>query len=87
MKNSVIIAQTQAPGGQPNAPGLMDFPFIPMILMFIIMYVILIKPQHRKQKLHEEMINKLKVGDRVVTSGGIHGLITAVKDKNFPQIN
>ena len=55
---------------------------IPMVLMFIIMYVILIKPQQRKQKQHLEMIKKLKSGDKVVTNGGIHGVIAGVKDQS-----
>ena len=80
MNTTTIIAQTNSPGTPQKSPGLLDM-FIPMILMFIIMYVILIKPQQKKQKQHQELINKLKAGDKVVTSGGIHGAITAVKDE------
>jgi len=54
--------------------------FIPLILMFVIFYFLLIRPQQKKQKLHREMIGNLKKGDRVVTSGGLHGRITGLSD-------
>ena len=82
MLDYLLLAQTQSPGSQGRTPGLLDM-FFPMILMFIIMYVILIKPQNKKQKLHKEMVNKLKVGDNVVTSGGIYGSISAVKEDSI----
>jgi preprotein translocase subunit YajC len=54
--------------------------FIPLILMFGIFYFLLIRPQQKKAKQHQEMINALKKGDRVITSGGIHGRIASVDD-------
>lgn len=54
--------------------------FVPLILMFVIFYFLLIRPQQKKNKEHRDMINNLKKGDRIVTSGGIHGTITAVSD-------
>ncbi len=68
----------QAPS--PPAFGILNM-LVPMTLMFVIMYVILIKPQQKKQKQHEEMLKKLKSGDRIVTSGGIHGIISGVKEQ------
>jgi len=73
--DNFIIAQS----GAPQNPGLLSM-MVPMVLMFVIMYFILIKPQQRKQKQHEEMVKKIKSGDKVVTNGGIHGTIVAVKD-------
>ena len=52
--------------------------FIPLILMFVIFYFLLIRPQQKKSKEHREMITRLKKGDRIVTTGGLHGRITAV---------
>ena len=52
--------------------------FIPLILMFVIFYFLLIRPQQKKTKEHREMITRLKKGDRIVTTGGLHGRITAV---------
>lgn len=54
--------------------------FIPLILMFVIFYFLLIRPQQKKTKEHREMINSLKKGDRIITGGGIHGQITGVSD-------
>ena len=55
--------------------------FVPIILIFVIFYFLLIRPQQKKQKQHAEMISKLKKGDHVVTTGGIYGIISTVKDR------
>ncbi len=55
--------------------------FIPLILLFVIFYFLLIRPQQRQQKQRREMIGSLKKGDRVVTIGGIHGVIKEIDDK------
>ena len=54
--------------------------FVPIILMFVIFYFLLIRPQQKKAKAHQEMIRNLKKGDRVITSGGIHGTITSLDE-------
>ena len=54
--------------------------FVPLILMFVIFYFLLIRPQQKKQKQHRDMINHLKKGDRIITGGGIHGRVTGVGD-------
>ncbi len=54
--------------------------FVPLILMFAIFYFLLIRPQQKKAKQHKEMIENLKVGDRVVTNGGIYGNIVRMND-------
>ncbi|MBQ8149866.1 MAG: preprotein translocase subunit YajC [Clostridia bacterium] len=53
---------------------------LPMILIFVVFYFMLIRPQRKKEKKVQEMLNALKVGDRVSTIGGIYGTITAIKD-------
>ncbi len=63
-----------APGGA--AGGLASF--IPLILMFVIFYFLLIRPQQKRTKEHRDMVSGLKKGDRIITSGGIYGQITAV---------
>ena len=57
--------------------------FIPMILIFVVFYFILIRPQKKKEKKLREMIAAIKIGDEVVTIGGIHGKVTRVKDDVF----
>ena len=55
----------------------------PLVLMFGAMYFLLIAPQRKKQKEHEKMLTQLQPGDEIVTSGGIYGTITSVKEDRF----
>ena len=48
--------------------------------MIVIMYYVMIRPQSKRQKEHQRLVSSLKTGDRVVTTSGIHGMITNVKD-------
>jgi|SRR4030095_1025758 preprotein translocase subunit YajC len=57
--------------------------FIPMLLIIGVFYILLIRPQQKRQKQLQETIAGLKIGDRVVTTGGIIGTITTVKDTSF----
>jgi len=50
-------------------------------LIFVLMYLLLIRPQRKKQKTHEKLLGELKKGDRVVTSGGMFGTIFAIDDE------
>jgi len=54
--------------------------FLPLILIFGVFYILLIRPQQKKVKQHREMLNNLKRGDKVITSGGIIGTINKVAD-------
>ena len=60
--------------------------FIPLILIFIIFYFFLIRPQQKKVKEHKAMVEALKKGDKVVTSGGITGTITRVIDNDKVEV-
>ena len=63
-------------GGQGGGFGA----FMPLILMFAIFYFLLIRPQQKKAKQHKQLLASLKKGDRVVSSGGLHGLVTGMTD-------
>ncbi len=54
--------------------------FLPLILIFVVFYFLLIKPQQKQKKEHEGMLKALAKNDEVVTSGGIHGTVINVKD-------
>jgi preprotein translocase subunit YajC len=54
--------------------------FAPLIFIFAIFYFLLIMPQQRRQKKWQQMLNELKTGDKVVTTGGLRGTIIAIKD-------
>jgi len=56
---------------------------LPIVFIIVIFYVLLIRPQQKRQRQLQETIASLKTGDRVVTTGGIIGIITAVRDTSF----
>ncbi len=78
LTSSPLLAQA---AGQPSPGGLLGNPMIMMVLMFIMMYFLLIRPQRQRQKEHEKLISNVKVGDHVVMNGGEHGIITSTKEK------
>ncbi len=60
--------------------------FIPLILIFIIFYFFLIRPQQKKVKEHKAMVESLKKGDKIVTSGGITGTISRIIDNDKVEV-
>ena len=60
--------------------------FLPLILIFAIMYFLLIRPQQKKMKEHQKMVAALRRGDQVVTQGGIIGKVSKVKENNEVEI-
>ena len=60
--------------------------FIPLILIFAIMYFLLIRPQQKKVKEHQNMVAALRRGDQVVTQGGLIGKVTKVKEENEIEV-
>jgi len=68
-----------APAAGGDVGGLMSF--IPLILMFVVLYFIMIRPQMKRQKETKAMLEALAAGDEVITAGGILGKVTAVKDQ------
>lgn len=74
-------APEAAPGGLFGGGGMSMI--IMMVLLFAIMYFFMIRPQQKKQKALQEARNAIKVGDKVVTAGGIHGRVKEVGDTFF----
>ncbi len=70
-------AMTAPPGGggEPQGAGAMIQSFLPLILIFVIFYFLLIRPQSKKAKEHKQTLENLKKGDKVMTNGGILGMI------------
>lgn len=73
---SGLFAQAQ----QPSAPAWTGF--LPLVLMIVVFYFLLIRPQQKKQKEHENLLKTLRKGDKVVFAGGIVGEVTSVKEKH-----
>lgn len=78
----IAYAMGTAGGGAASGGGggLLGTPLLPIILMLGIMWFFLIRPQQKKQKEHRALIDNLKKGDRIVTSGGLIGKVTGVSD-------
>lgn len=66
--------------GEVNPVAALLGTFLPMILIFVVFYFFLIRPQRKKDKKVKEMLNNLKAGDRVCTIGGIYGTIVGIRD-------
>ena len=69
-------------GAAPGAFGSFGF-LIPMLLVFVIFYFLLIRPQKKEQQKTEKMISQLQKGDKIVTIGGIHGVVSSTKEKTI----
>ena len=76
MFESLAYAQTQAPAGQPN-PMMVMLP--QLLLILVIFYFLMIRPQMKRQKELQKVVDHLKKGDRVVTSGGLIGTVSSVQ--------
>ena len=78
----IAYAADGATGAAGLAGGLGQFTqFAPLILIFVVFYFLLIRPQQKQAKKHQEYLNNLKVGHKVITKGGMHGQITALTDQ------
>jgi len=74
---------------QAGAPGGVDMvvQFLPFILIFVVMYFLIIRPQRLKAKRHQEMIANVRRGDTIVTSGGLIGKVAKVVDESEIQLD
>ncbi len=75
---STAYAQSLGSLGSPGGPLGGIESFLPIILIFVVFYFLLIRPQQKRMKQHKEMLTALRRGDKVVTSGGIIGAVTKV---------
>jgi preprotein translocase subunit YajC len=62
------------------------FQFLPFIAIFVIMYFLILRPQQKRAKQHQEMVKNLRRGDTVITSGGMVGKVTKVVDEDQAEI-
>lgn len=68
---------------QPTAQSFGMANLVPMVLIFVVFYFLLIRPQKQKEKEHKKMLESLDKNDEIITSGGIHGTIVNVKETTF----
>lgn len=73
-----LISPAYAQAGAPPGGGLLTF--LPLVLMLVVLYFLMIRPQQKRMKEHREMLGALKKGDEVVSNGGLAGTVTNVGD-------
>jgi preprotein translocase subunit YajC len=78
---NLFLAMAPAPQreGQPQSPAWTGI--VPLVMLMVVFWFVLIRPQQKKAKQHSQMLGKIKAGDRVVTSSGIIGTVVHVKEK------
>src|SRR6476646_10670659 len=79
----ITPAYAQALGGDTNS---MLISLLPFILIFVIMYFLILRPQQKRVKQHQEMVKNVRRGDTVVTSGGLIGKVTKVVDDDQLEV-
>ena len=80
MNSIMLFLASAAPSGQQSGGSTLGF-FLPLILVIVIMYFLMFRPQAKKQKEMAQMLNALQKGDHVITIGGIHGTVQGIKEK------
>ena len=82
----MLISYAYAQSGGGSAGGFDIISLLPLVLIFVVFYFLLIRPQQKKAKDHREMISKVRRGDKVLTGGGIYGKVIKVTDEHSVQI-
>lgn len=77
----ILLLMAPPAGGNPDQGGSMISTLIFFGLIFVIFYFMILRPQQKRQKERQKMIDSMKKGDKIVTSGGLHGKIVNVDDK------
>ena len=75
----IVIAQAGADGGA-SSTGAGMLQLFPLVLIFVVFYFLVIRPQQKRQREHRDMLDRLKKGDAVVTNGGLIGKVAALAD-------
>jgi preprotein translocase subunit YajC len=76
-----LILMTGQPASGEGGAGSMLVSLAPILLIFVIFYLLLIRPQQKKQTEHQKLLTALKKGDRVVTNSGMFGVISSINDE------
>jgi preprotein translocase subunit YajC len=82
----MFISPAYAQAASPFGGDSMLVSLLPFILIFVIMYFLILRPQQKRQKQHQEMVKNVRRGDTVITSGGLVGKVTKVSDDEQIEI-
>ena len=78
---SHLILMSAQPQNQQGGLPAMLISLVPILLIFVIFWLLLIRPQQKRQKEHQRLLTELKKGDKVVTNSGMYGVISSVNDE------
>jgi len=78
---AIAFAEDAPQAAAPGVSGLMSI--APLIILFVIFYFLLIRPQQKRSKEHKQMISAIQKGDQVITTGGIHGRVASVNEDSI----
>ena len=81
----MLITPAYAQAGSPFGDNMM-FQMLPFVLIFVIMYFLILRPQQKRAKQHQEMVKNVRRGDTVVTNGGLVGKVTKVIDDDQVEV-
>ena len=79
----MMFNQLLTASGEVDSMGMLLGTFGPIVLMFVVFYFLLIRPQKKREKQVQEMRQAIEVGDEIVTIGGVHGKIVSLKEDSF----
>jgi preprotein translocase subunit YajC len=82
----MLISPAFAQGAPSGTTDMLTSFMLPMVLIFVIMYFLILRPQQKKVKQHQEMVKNVRRGDTVVTSGGLVGRVTKVVDDDQIEV-
>ena len=83
----MLVSPAFAQGGLPfGADGGMLTQLLPFVLIFVIMYFLILRPQQKRVRAHQEMVKNVRRGDTVITNGGLIGRVTKVLDENELEV-
>lgn len=77
-----FLAMQPSPSDGEQAGSLLNF-FLPLILIFVVFYFFIIRPQQKRQKERQIMLNSIRKGDKVIAAGGLHGTVVGLDDKTL----
>lgn len=78
---AIAFAEDAPQAATPGLSGIMSI--APLIILFVIFYFLLIRPQQKRAKEHKQMISAIQKGDQVITTGGIHGRVASVNEDSI----
>ena len=86
MSSLLLLTAAASAGAGANSPAAFVIGLLPWLLVFLIFWLLMIRPQQKKVKEHQQAVSAIKKGDDIITGGGIRGRVTRVLDDNEAEV-